>query len=78
MSSRKQKRVADKVVRVRQIAKEFLQQYIAKVRLERGDILTEAQAIEEIFEKFDAELWNTAGSHAEKRTNGNGEKRGKK
>jgi hypothetical protein len=72
MSSRKQKRVADKVIRVRETHKEFVQQYIAKVRLERGDVLTEAEALEELFQRVEPELWETALKHTGKR-NGNGE-----
>ena len=73
MSSGKQKRVAEKVIRVLPVHKEFVQQYIAKVRLERGEILTEAQALEAIFRQCEPELWEKASVHSERRGNGNGE-----
>ena len=71
MSSRKQKRVADKVVRVYPVAKIFLKQYIARIQLERGEDFTEAQVIDEIFERCEPALWQESVRRAQKSGNGN-------
>jgi len=67
VSSRKQKRVADKVVRVYPVAKIFLKQYIARVQLQRGEDLTEAQVIDEVFERCEPDLWTESVRRAEGR-----------
>jgi hypothetical protein len=69
MSSGKPKRMAEKVIRVRPVAKEFLKKYIAKVNLDRDKHLTEWEAIEEIFEKCDPDVWAMAVRSV---NNGNG------